>query len=124
MGGEGSGPVLIGGTRYANSFSVSACTVFSREPTYSFDLGDRYGRLTGTVGQDDGSASRDAVLQLVIRGDGRTLAARTVRYGQRAPVSIDVNGVRRLTLSFVEVSCGSGGDDSGAALAFGAGRVE
>jgi NPCBM/NEW2 domain len=120
MGGPGSGPVQIAGTRYPNSFSVSACTVFSKQPTYGFDLAGRYGRLTGVVGQDDDSASRGAVLQLTVRGDGRTLASRTVRYGQSAGVSVDVGGVKRLTLSFTEVSCGS----DGAGLAFGNGRVQ
>lgn len=120
MGGPGSGPVLIAGKRYPNSFAVSACTVFSTQPTYAFDVADRYRRMTGVVGQDDGSASQDAVLHLTVRGDGKQLASRTVRYGKASPLSVDISGVKRLTLSFTEKSCGA----DGAALALGKARVE
>lgn len=112
--------MLIAGKRYPNSFAVSACTVFSTQPTYAFDMDDRYRRMTGVVGQDDDSASKEAVLHLTVRGDGRPLASRRVRYGEASPLSVDIRGVKRLTLSFTEESCGA----DGAALALGRARVE
>lgn len=120
LGGPGSGPVTMGGTTYGHSISASACTIFSKQPTYAWSLDGRYSRLTGVVGQDDGSESREAVLRLVVRGDGRTLASRTVRYGQTSSLGVSVAGVQRLTVSFTEVECAPG---EGAALVLGSGKV-
>ncbi|WP_156822680.1 NPCBM/NEW2 domain-containing protein [Demetria terragena] len=119
LGGPGSGPISIAGTRYPNSFAISACTIYSEQPTYAFPLKGRYQRLSATVGQDDASESQQAVLRVTVKGDGRTLASKTVRFGQRAELAVAVSGVRTLTLVFTEISCGSGG----AAFAVGNGQL-
>lgn len=115
LGGPGSGPVTMGGRSYPNSISAGACTSLATNPAYGFDLQGRYQRLSAVAGQDDDSASRGDVQRITVTGDGRVLAARTVRRGSASTIDVDVAGVRRLTVRFTEVSC-SGTDGSAAVL--------
>lgn len=105
----------MGGRRYPNSIAAGACTVFATNPTYAFPLGGQYRRLSAVAGQDDDSASHGDVQRITVAGDGRTLAARTVRRGSASSIEVDVTGVRRLTVRFTELSC-EGNDGSAAVL--------
>lgn len=118
-GDPGSGPVSIGGRVYDHTIAVGVCTIYGTEPTYTWSLGGGYTRLSGVLGQDDGSESHDALTRVTVRGDGAVLASSTLGYGSAAPLSVDVTRVRRLQVSITEVHCGPGG----AAVALGSLRV-
>lgn len=109
----------MAGTVYGHSVSASMCTIFSTRPTYAWPLGGRYRTLTAVVGQDDGSTSRTDVATLTVRGDGRVLWSGRAVYGRVSSLSVDVRGVRQLTVKFTETRCG----DGGSAAALGSARV-
>jgi len=87
------GPIRLGGRRFDRGLGVHApCEVV-------YELGGRFRRLLAKVGIDDASNGLGSVVFVVI-GDGEELWRSGVIRGGDAPVvvSVDVRGVRRVTL--------------------------
>jgi hypothetical protein len=86
------GPLQLDGKSYTKGLALSSRTVVV------YRLPDRYSRFTATAGIDDRVRPRGNV-RLVIRGDEKALLETTVAGTEPAkPISLDVAGVRRLSI--------------------------
>lgn len=103
MYGWTDGAPRIAGVLYpnANSLVWASQSQNSQVPGVTYNLGGNYGQLTGAFGLDDASDGKEQV-QLTISGDGQQLyQSPWMGKGQpAAPVSVDVKGVKLLTVSF------------------------
>jgi hypothetical protein len=112
------GPIKMNTVVYDNSvYDTLGCTAGF---TWVFDLNRAYDKLTGTIGLDDTSVSKDNI-KVTIKGDNDTvLNTTTATLGAVTPISINLANQLRLR---VEVTAGGGlcvpASDYGSTLAIG-----
>ena len=112
------GPLKMNTVVYDNSvYDALGCTA---GVTWVFDLNRAYDKLTGTIGLDDTSVSKDNVT-VTIKGDNdAVLNTTTATLGAVPPISINLANQLRLR---VEVTAGNGvcvpASDYGSTVAIG-----
>jgi len=90
-----NGPVKINTQTFQNStFSNLGCSLGG---TWDYDLNRGYKQLTATAGVSDGSPATDKVT-CSFTGDGRDLGRAEVTLGTPVPVTLNVDGVLRLSV--------------------------
>lgn len=90
-----NGPVKINTQTFQNStYSNLGCMLGG---SWDYDLNRGYKQLTATAGVSDGSPAEDKVT-FTFTGDGRELGRTDVSLGTPAPVTLNVEGVLRLSV--------------------------
>lgn len=90
-----NGPVKINTQTFQNStYSNLGCSLGG---TWDYDLNRGYKQLTATAGVSDGSPATDKVT-FSFSGDGRELGRADVTLGTPVPVTLNVDGVLRLSV--------------------------
>lgn len=102
------GPVVVNSQTFQNAYS---CNMFSGSTgTLEFGLGRSFKELNAIVGFADavGSTSHRVTFEFIGDGTQHLLPPRTLRFGEAAPLAIDVTGVTRLLVRVTELSPSGG----------------
>ncbi len=94
---------VLGSTNFPNSTTVVvSCSGPAAMLTYQLD--GQFTRLTGVAGLTGNATPGDLIADLSINGDGRKLATETVSLDRSAAVSVNLTGVKALTVSSQRMS--------------------
>lgn len=94
---------VLGSTNFPNSTTVFvSCS--GPPAVLSYQLDGQFTRLTGVAGLTGNATPGDLITEVSISGDGRKLATEMVSLDRSGPVSVNLTGVRALTVSAQRVS--------------------